>query len=326
MILKEVGKKHSLDKYQQYGHAAEKQMAFYLKRAFQDNEEIQVINDLRLEMDGDVAQIDHLVIHRFGFFIIESKSVTAHVSVNEYGEWARQFSSYTKGMPSPVQQAKRQADFLLKLLLGKADDLLRKRRLFRSPLSEFKFDVLVAISDDGVITRNGDAEFPEVYKADQITDAIQACRVRYVKENKNLLSSKVNCQLADSSINNIAQYLLSSHKPRQSQSPIVIADRPADTRHHDQQSPNEESSESPQSVVASCGKCGSSHVAITYGKYGYYFKCRDCSGNTAIKLSCKGSNCQPKIQKKKNDFYKVCSACRTIEPYFTNPLEVEGVN
>jgi hypothetical protein len=66
------------------GFEAERQMAHYLHRAFATSADLYVINDLRLvdpeqpEQDGSpgVAQIDHLVLHRYGAFIVESKSVT----------------------------------------------------------------------------------------------------------------------------------------------------------------------------------------------------------------------------------------------------------
>ena len=67
MILKEIDGKANLNKIQKFGHDAEKQMAFYLKRAFQDKSDLVVINDLRIQMDDDTAQIDHLIIHKFGF-------------------------------------------------------------------------------------------------------------------------------------------------------------------------------------------------------------------------------------------------------------------
>lgn len=92
MILKETDEKELLNKFQEYGYNAEKQMAFYLKRAFQESNDIFVINDLRLVMNDDVAQIDHLIMHRFGFILIESKSVTSKISVNEHGEWIRHYS------------------------------------------------------------------------------------------------------------------------------------------------------------------------------------------------------------------------------------------
>lgn len=47
---------------------------------------IYVFNDLRLEQEQDAAQIDHLILHRYGATIVESKSVTTRIQVNEQGE------------------------------------------------------------------------------------------------------------------------------------------------------------------------------------------------------------------------------------------------
>lgn len=73
------------------GARAEAQMAFYLKRAFGDAKDVLVLHDLRLSnQDGsDAAQIDHLVLHTGGMVIIESKSVTSEVSINENHEFSR---------------------------------------------------------------------------------------------------------------------------------------------------------------------------------------------------------------------------------------------
>ncbi|MEO1407846.1 MAG: nuclease-related domain-containing protein, partial [Pseudomonadota bacterium] len=106
------------------GIQAERQMAYYLHRAFATSSNLYVINDLRLvdpeQPEPDprtggsspgVAQIDHLVLHRFGAFIVESKSVTGTVTVRDDGggdEWTRS----GKGMPSPLRQAERQGEFL----------------------------------------------------------------------------------------------------------------------------------------------------------------------------------------------------------------------
>ena len=63
MIIKELDPITSPDKRLQAGFKAEQQLAFYLRRAFADNPKIQVINGLRLRRQGDVAQMDHLILH-----------------------------------------------------------------------------------------------------------------------------------------------------------------------------------------------------------------------------------------------------------------------
>ncbi len=177
MIYKDVDPKESNDKFIKAGLAAEKQMAFYLKRAFADKEDIFVLNDIRLERDGEVAQIDHLIIHAYGFIIVESKSVSSKVSVNKHAEWKRIYNNKESGMRSPIQQAKIQASFLTAYLDAKGNTLFKKSiidKVIANPKYEYyKFDVLVAISDTGIIERNN-IDLAEVLKADAVPDKILA--------------------------------------------------------------------------------------------------------------------------------------------------------
>ena len=112
MIIKELENIKTNDKFEQAGYNAESQLAFYLNREFKDDPLFLVFNNLRFEKAGDACQIDHLVLHRYGMVIIESKSVTTRVEVNELGEWKRWFNNDWQGMPSPILQAKRQGKFL----------------------------------------------------------------------------------------------------------------------------------------------------------------------------------------------------------------------
>ena len=71
------------------GQEAEEQMAHYLDRDFEKSDDVALLHGLRLvdetrtDVDGGpvVAQMDHLVLHRFGAFIVESKSLKGLVRV-----------------------------------------------------------------------------------------------------------------------------------------------------------------------------------------------------------------------------------------------------
>lgn len=313
MILREVDKKEAINKYEKYGLKAEKQMAHYLKRAFQDKEDIFVINDIRLKMNDDVAQIDHLIVHRFGFLIIESKSVTSKISINEYGEWTRHYSKYTRGMPSPINQARRQADFLKNYLMARSETLLKKSLIFQASFTDFKFDILVAISDSGIINRPKNSDISGVYKADQITDEVNSIISSYAGTNKNILTLKVNYNFADSSMSKITRYLIQTHKPVRQAKKLEVKE----TKAVYASSPVKKK-EIKEQVNHSCSKCNSGNVEIVYGKFGYYFKCHKCNGSTSIKLKCKESSCKPKLRKQKLTFFKECSECKSSEVFFTN--------
>jgi len=324
LILKKTDKKKVNGKFQQFGYDAEKQMAYYLMRAFENDKVIRVINDLRLEKDGVVAQIDHLIIHNFGFLIIESKSVTTEVSVNEHGEWARYFNNKPKGMPSPVNQAIRQADLLKQILMENNSDIMRKTIIGKRSSGKLKYDVLVAISDSGIIKRGKNVKLNEVLKADQITDKIQKTIKKYDRENNKLFSLKINMQLSDESLTKISSFLCKSHKPlgRGSQSPNLK--QYPEKIAPDVSKPVVITSEEVQKIPelsknqAHCSKCNSQNITIAYGKYGYYFKCLDCDGNTGIKLECKDNSCKPRLRKNKLQFFKECAVCKTSELFFEN--------
>lgn len=322
MIAKEIDKKYNLKTLQKYGHKAEKQMAFYLKRAFEDTEDVFVINDLRLERQGDVAQIDHLIIHKFGFTLVESKSVASKISINAHGEWARHYSQYTKGIPSPVNQVEIQANFLRKFLIAKSEHFFRKKLIFKAPIADFKFDVLVAISDDGIIDRANNTQTAEVYKADQITATIQQFLSDYEAENKKSFFSKENNQFTNAEMKKITQYLLHAHTPKSTtqkesdQVAEVAIKKPSEVK-----MTVKKTSLDNHYSVKNCGKCNSENIDIAYGN-NYYFKCRDCKGNTSIQLKCSNSACKPRIKKEKNRFYQDCESCKKSVLFFINkPME-----
>lgn len=166
----------SEDKRLQAGYAAEKQLAFYLDRAFGEEAFIHVFHGLRVERHGDVAQIDHLVLHRFGFVLVESKSISGKVTIDEHGDFTKSFGSKIEGIPSPVKQARRQAELLVKLL---NDHKTKLRGMVgigpikrQGEFVEQRFNVIAAISDKSVIECQGERP-DEVKKADAVVDAIR---------------------------------------------------------------------------------------------------------------------------------------------------------
>lgn len=174
-------------------------MAHYLHRAFATSADLYVINDLRLvdpeQPEPDprsggtkpgVAQIDHLVLHRYGAFIVESKSVTGTVTVRDDGGGGDEWTRNGKGMPSPLKQAERQGEFLRAFLQQHRERLLGRRAMGLRTISEvihgddlrgfrnMPVQHVVAIGDNGVIQRLHGWKAPTkgfaalVAKADQV--------------------------------------------------------------------------------------------------------------------------------------------------------------
>ena len=59
----------------------------------------------RLEVDGRVAQIDHLIVNRFlHVWVCESKHFSEGVAVDEFGEWTGFSHGRPYGIGSPIEQ------------------------------------------------------------------------------------------------------------------------------------------------------------------------------------------------------------------------------
>jgi len=320
MIYKEVDPKESNDKFTKAGLAAEKQMAFYLKRAFADREDIFVLNDIRLERDGEVAQIDHLIIHAYGFIIIESKSVSSTVSVNKHAEWKRIYNNKESGMRSPIQQAKIQASFLTAYLQEKGSTLFREtiinKVIAKPKYDNYKFDVLVAISDTGIIKREN-IDLPEVLKADAIPDKILAL---ISTRKKDILKALVNpFSTSDGytfhldTVRKIASFLKTMHISATSQhkEATTVQEKPITY------GKNPETQSDANKAVYECSKCKSQNLEVNYGR-NYYFKCLDCENNIPIKHTCNTPSCKPRTKKRKLQFFKICEACGVDELFYEN--------
>ena len=96
------------------GRAGERDAAHFLKREFGESQNLGILHDLRLELNGDVAQIDHLVIHRFQAtaWVLETKNYAGRLTCDEHGDWTVWNRGKPRDIPSPVNQARRQCELL----------------------------------------------------------------------------------------------------------------------------------------------------------------------------------------------------------------------
>ena len=69
------------------------------------------------------------------------------------------------------------------------------------------------------------------------------------------------------------------------------------------------SNEAPKSPT--CKSCSGTNLSVQYSKFGYYFKCRDCDSNTAIKIGCGVQTHKERLRKDGLTFYRECAECKT---------------
>jgi len=352
MIVKDLEPQTHTDPLRRAGYEAERQMAHYLKRAFAEDRYKLVFHNLRLVRKDEVAQIDHLILHRYGLMIVESKSVAGQVSVNEQGEWTRWWNRQGRGMPSPVLQARRQLDLLLALLEDHTSELMDRSMLGlkQRTFAGIRRDVLVAISDSGRISRK--SEVPELVKADQVPERISSLVQQQF--DRTFGSSG----FTDAEMTRLQSFLKARHtavsvgddhasqregkdetrgavrrdesggrsafppRPVRSGRPEPVFEAAPQPSPERSASPVRTSQERqaqarPRPDVA-CRACGSVNVTVQFGKYGYYLKCGDCGGNTPAKPVCAQCGQPGKVSKRGLEFTATCAGGHSWA-YWTNP-------
>jgi Nuclease-related domain len=90
------------------GIRGENESIYEIDFNFGASKNYMVIHDLRIECEGRVAQIDHLVINRFlEFWVCESKHFSEGIAINEQGECAAFYNNKPYGVASPIEQNKK---------------------------------------------------------------------------------------------------------------------------------------------------------------------------------------------------------------------------
>lgn len=147
------------------GVQGERDAAYYLDSHFKDSENHVVLHDLRLEVEGDVAQIDHLVFYRGGgLYLFETKNFNGSLLINDQGEFTADYGRVKFGIPSPIEQSRRHERVLLKLF----------ERLDIGSRTGKKLDVhhVVLVHPKAIIKRPSEKVFStkNVIKADQLPE------------------------------------------------------------------------------------------------------------------------------------------------------------
>ena len=330
-------------------------MAHYLHRRFANDRQVHVLHGLRLEdreqreQDGSpgACQIDHLIVHRWGMFIVESKSATEEVRIRPDGsggdEWSRVYLGREKGMPSPIRQAQRQAEFLRTILRRNRDELLGRMPFGQRTLARVlngtdrrgfgavPIQLIIAISDQGRIRRlDGWKERRKpfrmfVSKADEVPDKINTERERHRKGASLLRVQLPNeyglWSMQESEAEQVAEFLAERHVDRSRTAPArpirAVPDAPS--------SPRDIAADAHATRVA-CKHCGATDLHVGF-HYGYYWRCGECGGTMNMPTVCSSRGTKGRrgkgvrVRKDGKYYFRNCETCGRSETIW-----IEGMN
>jgi hypothetical protein len=218
------------------GWEAERQVAHDLGRAFADAPDVLVFHGLRFRAprsasENDHAQIDHLLLHRHGMLLIESKGTgggKGEFHIDESDQWTRCPTTGRRyNMESPVVQAKKQAESLRILMQAADPPLLDKvAGVLQERFGHFPILPLVAIANTARVSGPGArAHEGTVMKTEKVVE-----RVREEIQSHRRASGVIGMfrekradhglyNLSDAARQRIADYLRQVHRPLSVPSP-----------------------------------------------------------------------------------------------------------
>ncbi|HOI15727.1 MAG TPA: nuclease-related domain-containing protein [Geobacteraceae bacterium] len=299
------------------GERNEQNSAYYLDFSYKDSKNWALIHDLRIEHRGRVAQIDHLIINRFlDVFVLESKNYYYGVKITEEGEFLVWDGKTYQAIESPYEQNQRHIEALRQAIV---DRNLGPSRIGLAIPIRFRNIILVAPTSRVVKPSSSAFDLSCVIKADAfVSFADKSVDKKSIIEAPKIIGSDTLREFSEklvrlhrpATIDYAAKFGLSGVADRQAyEAPLVVAIQETHT------STPVYGTDENRPV---CRNCRSENLAIVYGKYGYYFKCGECNGNTPIRVSCGKDGHNARIRKEGQKYFRECAECGSSTLYFVN--------
>jgi hypothetical protein len=191
------------------GLRGEEEAAYEMKVHWGDSKNWMIIHDLRVEHNGLIAQIDHLLINRvLEFWVCESKHFSEGISINQQGEFTAFFAGKAYGVPSPIEQNNKHILILNRIFEAGGVRLPKRLGLTMSP----KLKGLVLVSKNARINRpkeqiNG---LNTIIKNDQLFSEIQKSH-----DNNDAAFLQLARVIGSDTLEELAHEIVKLHKPLQ---------------------------------------------------------------------------------------------------------------
>lgn len=184
------------------GLEGEKEISYQLQKA---NIGMYVLHDVKVKYGDLTAQIDYIVITSVFIYFIECKNLIGNITVNENGDFIREYTfngkKIKKGMYSPLRQVEAQREVIRKIWESKASGLVK---LFGSKNFDYYRKVLVVVANQETILNTSKAPKDiksKVLRADALVRKIQY-DLSHIRSDDSY-SSKKNMELFAQSYANL---------------------------------------------------------------------------------------------------------------------------
>lgn len=296
------------------GYKQERDAAFFLRREFGNDAAINVINDISFSHDGEKAQIDHLIIHPYGFVIIESKSIFGEITVNAEGEWSRSYRGQWRGMPSPIRQAELQLKLLRDFLGNNVEKFLGKLLGLQTRVGGRDWRILCAVSSAAILHRD---EMPKEISSQVVKTEFLGKKVRMLCNPAGGAFFSGKAWFSVQEMADMSTFLLEHHLGEIREDvdgSQKIEVRELNTSASEVVGKNLNQGNDQTDGVSgdlACKKCGETKgLSGQNGRYGYFVRCGSCGTNTPMKMPCAACGTKSvRVSKAGPTYASTCQDC-----------------
>ena len=305
------------------GIKGENESAYHIEFNLRDSKNSYILHDLRLEYKGRVAQIDHLIIHRsLNVYVLETKHFNSGIKINDNGEFM-QWNSFKKtyeGIHSPLEQNSRHISALKEVF----ENLIIMPTRLGITLSP-RFYSFILVNNDARVDRSNKFDSSSLIKSEQFFKMLNTTLGEFNITSIASMAKIISQETAE----DIARQFIRLHRPIKNDYSAKFGIDKIDTKKAIETEVKSVANETvadlnlkneikEPDISHQCKKCNSKNIQIQYGKFGYYFKCYDCDGNSNIKLDCGVNGHHEKLRKDGNKFFRDCPECKTSKLFFEN--------
>jgi len=281
------------------GYEAEKQMAFYLCDKFSEHKDIHVLNNLHIKKQNGNGffQIDHLIVTKYCFIVVNSKNYHNEVAYDEAGQWSY-LSSRDKrwhGMDSPVIQTENEGEALRAVLQENREDLRIKFLFLQGGFLGLPIHTLIGFSNNGIIRHPKKAVFKDVaLKADMVAQKVLDIYHEYLKKDGESTLQKIGHLFADKNpvyilpqndLKKSIDFLDSLHKTQIAYKKLNVI------------------------KVVKCKKCGGVHKFQKNDAKEYELKCSSCGNIRKLNTKCQTCSGTLEVKRYNGIFTVACDSC-----------------
>lgn len=187
-----------------------------LRNAFKSNEDVVVLNDIRIPFDeGRTVNVDHVVLHSYGMTLVNSRAIHGKIEVNYRGEWSRSIRGRDVAMQNPVETFKYVSRNVRRMLTDSINELLTRTKGSQKTFENMPIDVLFIQAPKSAIVGTGINNSSIIF-SEALTQTINRTFSSYKKREFQMYGGLDTFKISRSDMYAIADFLMGNDIDRSS--------------------------------------------------------------------------------------------------------------